>query len=166
MPLLNTMPGAWPAQVLIATTSGRSSLPLPPRSLAGETPSDPLPRSGSGGAFPRPSKSFLSTVCELAAPEPPLSVAQDLRPGANRRTLKNAATSSATTMTAFPNGVSFMFSSPSAARRAARWPGNPSGVLSLGCSSRSGPAAQAGLQPSDELVHRRLHGGDEPFRLL
>ena len=33
-------------------------------------------------------------------------------PGANRRTLKNAAMSSAMTMTAFPTGVSFMGFSP------------------------------------------------------
>src|SRR4029077_1261087 len=109
MPLLKTMPGEWPAQVLMATTSGRSSLPPASAVLAGVTPSEPLPRSGSAGALPRASKSPLFTVSVVGVPAAPfLPRAQILRSGANLRTAKNAATSSATTTIAFPMGVSFI----------------------------------------------------------
>ena len=63
MPPLETMPGAWPAQVLIATTSGRDSLPDCRRAPTLETPVDAaLPRSGSGGAFFSASKSSALTA--------------------------------------------------------------------------------------------------------
>src|SRR6476646_8123458 len=138
MPLLKTTPGEWPAQVLMATTSGRSSLPLPTAALAGVTPSEPLPRSGSGGAPFRASKSPLFTASPLALELPFCPVAQSFKSGANRRTLKNAATSSARTMIAFPRGVTFIF-------------------FSLVGSSRA--------HASHELIHGGAEGGDEAFRL-
>ena len=60
------MPGAWPAHVLIATTSGRPSLPLPV-SAACVTPSAPDPRFGSGGAFFNASKSDDDTDVSAGA---------------------------------------------------------------------------------------------------
>ena len=65
MPPLNTTPGACPAQVLMPTTSVRGSLP-PDARLVAVTPVEPIPRSGSGGAFLSASKSFtpgFSAVC-------------------------------------------------------------------------------------------------------
>src|SRR5260221_1582863 len=56
MPLLKTMPGECPAQVLIATTSRRLNRPEPEIAPA-LTPVEPLPCSGSGGAVFRFSKS-------------------------------------------------------------------------------------------------------------
>ena len=81
MPFAATMPGAWPAQVLIATTSGRLSLPEP-ASAAPDTPAAPLPRSGSGGAFLSALKSSDETpLPDFAAvvPAAPLSAPAHLR---------------------------------------------------------------------------------------
>src|SRR3954466_14491865 len=138
MPLLKTMPGEWPAQVLMATTAGGAGLPLPTAALAAETPSEPLPRSGSGGAFFSESKSPWLTASPLAFGLPFEPVAQSFKSGANRRTLKNAATSSASTMIAFPKGVTFI-------------------VFSLNESNRA--------HASHELIHGGTEGGDEAFRL-
>src|SRR6266498_3507508 len=54
------MPGAWPAHVLMATTSGRSSFPDAPRET-GDTPLDPASRDGSAGAFFSASNAVSST---------------------------------------------------------------------------------------------------------
>ena len=67
MPALKTTPGAWPAQVLMATTSGRPSFPEPV-SAAPVTPSEPFPRSASAGAPLSASKSAESTPALSAAP--------------------------------------------------------------------------------------------------
>src|SRR6185369_7039884 len=61
MPPAETIPGAWPAHVLMATTSGLPSLP-DDESAAGATPEAPLPFSGSGGAFLRASKSCVVSL--------------------------------------------------------------------------------------------------------
>src|SRR5580765_2949585 len=60
-PPLHTMPGACPAHVLMATTSGRESRPDCP-SATDDTPVEPALRLGSGGAFFRASKSVEVTA--------------------------------------------------------------------------------------------------------
>ena len=57
------MPGAWPAQVLIATTSVRLSFPPEARETA-ETPLEPASREGSGGAFLSALKSLDVTLSD------------------------------------------------------------------------------------------------------
>jgi hypothetical protein len=54
------MPGAWPAQVLMPTTSGRLSVALEPNAAV-VTPVEPTSRPGSPGAFFRASKSSDDT---------------------------------------------------------------------------------------------------------
>ena len=66
-PALNTTPGAWPAHVLMATTSGRVSLP-PPESATPVTPAAPVLRAGSAGALPSASKSLRPTSCDTCVP--------------------------------------------------------------------------------------------------
>ena len=107
MPPLKTIPGAWPAQVLIATTSGRLSLP-PPCRLAAVTPVAPLPRSGSAGAPLSAPKSSLATG-SLTSGLPALSPsAHFLMSGAKFRTPKKIVTRPSRTRMALPIGVSFM----------------------------------------------------------
>ena len=77
-PLLKTTPGACPAQVLMATTSGRSSFP-PPVRLTGETPFEPASRDGSGGAFLSAAKSVEVTLLPPAVVVPLLPAVAHLR---------------------------------------------------------------------------------------
>ena len=78
MPALKTTPGACPAQVLMPTTSGRPSLPEP-ASAAPVTPSEPLPRSASAGAFFRAAKSVDVDGGGRGAAAPPFSAPAHLR---------------------------------------------------------------------------------------
>src|SRR5215470_12292394 len=73
-PSLNTMPGEWPAQVLMATTSGRVKRPDWPSATV-DTPVDPALRFGSGGAFFSASKSLDDTPGAVDVDDPCLPVA-------------------------------------------------------------------------------------------